>query len=135
MCSSCPFQKTLYQWNFVLNSSQWQNVLKRFSMPMNTRCAQENFLTMSPLIETAKTEHTTQTDSEKLVPFCRKIIALARTQIAIDEASQQVSHQIPRIMSITSVSKPKTFSLYSLAFGGSRLGISMSLISPAASLR
>ena len=76
-----------------------------------------------------------QTDSEKLVPFCRKIIPLARTQIATDEASQQVSYQIPRIMSITSVSKPETFSLYSLAFGGSRLGISMSLISPAASLR
>ena len=67
--------------------------------------------------------------------FCGKIIALARTQIATDEASQQVSYQIPRIMSITSVSKPETFSLYSLAFGGSRLGISMSLISPAASLR
>lgn len=92
-------------------------------------------LMMSPLIKTTKRYTPCKRIRKNWFLFCRKIIGLARTQIATDEASQQVSHQIPRIMSITSVSKPETFSLYSLAFGGSRLGISMSLISPAASLR
>ena len=43
ICSSCSFQECSLSMEFVLNFSQWQKLLKRFSIPMNTICAQKNF--------------------------------------------------------------------------------------------